>query len=716
MADVRVTQLPAASSLQNTDILHGIQTADGRDKKFTLLDLLGYMNAAGVNSVFGRQGDVIAVEGDYSLDLMGDVDLTTTAPTTGQYLVFNGANWVPENVPTSPVGGMAMHYKWSTNTLSTDPGAGYVKVNNADPHLATQLYINDLTSLGNDLSPVYDNIEAGDVIGVWEEAASNTTLYYEVTSATDNSGWHTFGVTNIPTAAGTINNNNHVQVFVVGNPDRQLIPGGTAGQLLTKVDGTNYNVQWADPAVQSVHGRTGAVVAVDGDYSLAQLSDVNATTFPPTTGDILKFGGTFWEPVADSTGTVTSVASGTGLTGGPITTTGTLSVNRTTVDTWYAPAAHVGAGGTAHPAATTTTAGFMSAADKTKVDGIAAGAQPGTVTNLATGTGLTGGPITTTGTVSLANTAVTPGSYTLASITVDQQGRVTAASSGSAGTGTVTNVTGTAPIVITGTSTTTPNVTVTAATTSAAGVMSAADKTKLDGIAAGAEVNVPTNLTYTTAATTGTVNSSTGTNATIPAATTSLAGLMTNADKTKLNGIATGATANTGTVTSVAGTAPIVITGTATTTPTVTVTAASTTASGVVQLNNTHTSTSTTQALTAAEGKVIWDRAETKLPLAGGTMTGAVSQTVRAIANNTAWDMNTANLWTFAGGTVANPANATAGKTGVIRIDAAVAGWGGNFRHPGATPLAPTAFPAVVPYYVAANNVVLLGSPVEGIA
>jgi hypothetical protein len=52
----------------------------------------------------------------------------------------------------------------------------------------------------------------------------------------------------------------------------------------------------------------------------------------------------------------------------------------------------------------------------------------------------------------------------------------------------VSTVSGTAPIVSSGG--TTPTLSITAATTSAAGSMSSADKTKLDGIATGAEVNV----------------------------------------------------------------------------------------------------------------------------------------------------------------------------------------------------------------------------------
>lgn len=71
----------------------------------------------------------------------------------------------------------------------------------------------------------------------------------------------------------------------------------------------------------------------------------------------------------------------------------------------------------------------------------------------------------------------------------------------------------------------------------------AAEISKLSGIEAGAQVNVATDLTYT--ASTRTVTSSTGTDAVISEVVAAGdSGLMTGADKTKLDGIATGAEVN----------------------------------------------------------------------------------------------------------------------------------------------------------------------------
>lgn len=196
-----------------------------------------------------------------------------------------------------------------------------------------------------------------------------------------------------------------------------------------------------------VAGQAFTVVPVQDGYYLQSDSTVS--------------GGVKWAPASG----VTSITAGTGLTGGTITSAGTIALSDTgiTAGSYTNPQFTVDAQG--RITAITNGQTPVTTNDFPSLGSIVAGTgvqtfgtllagnngeilsvdltEPtglkwipdcrGTVTSITTGTGLYGGPITTSGTISLANTAVAPGSYTTANITVDQQGRLTAAQTGSIG-------------------------------------------------------------------------------------------------------------------------------------------------------------------------------------------------------------------------------------------------------------------------------------------
>jgi hypothetical protein len=165
----------------------------------------------------------------------------------------------------------------------------------------------------------------------------------------------------------------------------------------------------------------------------------------------------------------------------------------------------------------------------------------GTVTSVSGTTGRitsTGGNTPVIDLASGVATAGTTGSSTLIPVvTIDTYGRVTSITTASNPQGTVTSVTGTAPVVSSGGAT--PAISMPAATTSVSGYLTSTDWTTFNNKGSG---------TVTSVTATSPVTSSGGTTPVIamPAATTSVSGYLTSTDWTTFNN------KGSGTVTSVA--------------------------------------------------------------------------------------------------------------------------------------------------------------------
>lgn len=252
-------------------------------------------------------------------------------------------------------------------------------------------------------------------------------------------------------------------------------------------------------------------VATSGSYNdltnvptiptaLGTLSDVS--TAGASTGQVLKYDGSSWSPAEDDTSS-----------GGPGGATNlTSSANATSVTVL----SDTGTDATIS-AATPSVAGVMTAADKTKLNGVATGA----TANASD--------------AQLRDRSTHTGSQAISTVTGLQN-----ALDGKQETGDYVEASDLAAVATSGTLDSLSDV-------STSGV-SNGQVLKYNGSswapATDSTGTGATNLTTAVNATTATVLSDTGTDAVIPAATASDAGVMSAADKTKLNGIATGATAN----------------------------------------------------------------------------------------------------------------------------------------------------------------------------
>jgi hypothetical protein len=441
-AQVTITQLPAAGAITGTESVPIVQNgvtvrtttgaiAASPSQTQTFLTVNQESSLPNSRYVGVTNGLVITdagAQGLYNISTTGallslvnsgtgfQVKTSSTAITnrsiavTGNGLSITNGDGISGN-PTIALSGQVLNFaNVSANGLVTITTAGGVSATS-------------ITGTANQISVANGNAVGGaPTISITSNPILPGTGGVQVPSGTTAQRLSVNGVVryNTDTANFEFYQNGAWSVFGTGSGSVTNV-SGTADQI-TVVNGTTTPIVSisSDPTIPG----TGGVVIPAGTTGQRGATTNGTIRYNTTIGLLEGYINGAWSTLSTGGSGVTSVATGTGLTGGPITSTGTISLANTAVVAGSYTAANI----------TVDAQGRLTSA----ANGSSGG---GTVTSVAVSggtTGLTtsGGPITSSGTITLAGTlATTNGGTGLTSFT--SGGAVYATSTSALTTGTL---------------------------------------------------------------------------------------------------------------------------------------------------------------------------------------------------------------------------------------------------------------------------------------
>lgn len=335
-------------------------------------------------------------------------------------LTVGAGSGTTSTIVSNTSGSTAVTIEASTGLTISEAGSTITLTNTGDTNAGDDL--TTATSFSGDVSGVYNNLQLGaGVVGATELASTAVTPgSYTLTSLTVDADGRITAASNGSEVDGSVSNEGSLTVAAGGASESWVFSNTSGSDTLIFQAGTNITLTETGNTIRI--SASGGAADNLGNHEATQDLNMNYNDIQEI--DSLEIGdsGTnvykFWNEESADDLTI-SYGADEGNQVFRISSDGTVRMGGT--DGWNFPVA----GGT-------TGQVFMHNGSGAVAFTSSGGDVSGAYNNLQLGAGVVGA-------TELASTTVTPGSYTLTSLTVDADGRITAASNGSEVDGSITN-------------------------------------------------------------------------------------------------------------------------------------------------------------------------------------------------------------------------------------------------------------------------------------